>query len=133
MFSKQFVLSLPSSFNQLYGPLPLWQWLALTGVLSLCKIMIRISFLLGERWNRRWEGKGFKWRAGRLLSLVGVVNLLFLARWVIDDGIWITGGVYQLFTTFFLLAQFFFVSWLIMAIFNYFADIYVFKSTMEST
>ncbi|UPR32574.1 mechanosensitive ion channel [Vibrio crassostreae] len=127
MFSKQFVLSLPSSFNQLYGPLPLWQWLALTGVLSLCKIMIRISFLLGERWNRRWEGKGLKWRAGRLLSLVGVVNLLFLARWVIDDGIWITGGVYQLFTTFFLLAQFFFVSWLIMAIFNYFADIYVFK------
>ncbi|MDN3630355.1 mechanosensitive ion channel family protein [Vibrio lentus] len=127
MFSKQFVLSLPSSFNQLYGPLPLWQWLALVGVLSLCKVMIKISFLLGERWNNRWEGKGLKWRAGRLLSLVGVVNLLFIARWVIDDGIWITGGVYQLFTTLFLLAQFFFVSWLIMAIFNYFADIYVFK------
>lgn len=127
MFSKQFILSLPSSFNQLYGPLPLWQWFALTGVLSLCKMMINISFLLGERWNSRWEGKGLKWRAGRLLSLVGVVNLLFIARWVIDDGIWITGGVYQLFTTLFLLAQFFFVSWLIMAIFNYFADIYVFK------
>ncbi len=127
LFSKQFVLSLPSSFTQLYGPLPLWQWLALTGVLLFCKVLIKISFLLGERWDIRWESKGLKWRAGRLLSLVGIVNLLFFARWVIDDGIWITGGVYQLFTTVFLLAQFFFVSWLIMAIFNYFADIYVFK------
>ncbi|WP_239670840.1 mechanosensitive ion channel family protein [Vibrio variabilis] len=82
---------------------------------------------MGDRWNLRWESRGLKWRTGRLFSLVGVVNLLFIARWIIDDGVWITGGVYQLFTTAFLLAQFFFVSWLIMAIFNYFADIYAFK------
>ncbi|WP_241033790.1 mechanosensitive ion channel family protein [Vibrio maerlii] len=127
LFSKQFILSLPQSFNQLHGPLPLWQWLAFGGVLILCRLLMKISFILGERWNQRWESRGIKWRTGRLFSLVGVVNLLFLSRWVIDDGIWITGSVYQLFTTLFLLAQFFFVSWLIMAIFNYFANIYAFK------
>ena len=127
LFSKQLVASLPSSFTQLHGPLPLWQWVALSGVLVLSWLLMKASFFLGERWNLRWESRGLKWRVGRLFSLVGVVNLLLLARWIIDDGIWITGGVYQLFTTLFLLAQFFFVSWLIMAIFNYFADIYAFK------
>lgn len=127
LFSKQFILSLPKSFNQLHGPLPLWQWFAFGGILIMCRLLMKVSFHLGERWNQRWESKGLKWRAGRLFSLIGVVNLLFIARWIIDDGVWITGGVYQVFTTVFLLAQFFFVSWLIMAIFNYFADIYVFK------
>ncbi|WP_342344259.1 mechanosensitive ion channel family protein [Vibrio owensii] len=127
LFSKQFILSLPQSFNRLHGQLPLWQWLAFGGVLILCRLLMKISFILGERWNQRWESRGIKWRTGRLFSLVCVVNLLFLSRWVIDDGIWITGSIYQLFTTLFLLAQFFFVSWLIMAIFNYFADIYAFK------
>ncbi|KOO13820.1 mechanosensitive ion channel [Vibrio xuii] len=127
LFSKQFILSLPISFNELYGPLPMWQWFALAGILVACRILMKISFILGERWNLRWESRGLKWQAGRLFSLVGVVNLLLLARWIIDDGVWITGGVYQLLTTAFLLAQFFFVSWLIMAIFNYFADIYAFK------
>lgn len=127
LFSKQFILSLPQPFNELYGPLPMWQWFVLAGILIACRILMKISFMLGERWNLRWEGRGLKWQAGRLFSLVGVVNLLLLARWIIDDGVWITGGVYQLFTTSFLLAQFFFVSWLIMAIFNYFADIYAFN------
>ncbi|MGR5278405.1 mechanosensitive ion channel family protein [Vibrio rotiferianus] len=127
LFSKQFILSLPKSFNELHGPLPMWQWFALTGILVACRILMKICFILGERWNLRWESRGLKWQAGRLLSLIGVVNLLLLARWIIDDGVWITGGVYQLFTTAFLFAQFFFVSWLIMAIFNYFADIYAFK------
>ncbi|MCG9633270.1 mechanosensitive ion channel domain-containing protein [Vibrio sp. Isolate30] len=127
LFSKQFILSLPQPFNELHGPLPMWQWFALAGILVACRILMKISFILGERWNLRWESRGLKWQAGRLFSLVGVVNLLLLARWIIDDGVWISGGVYQLFTTSFLLAQFFFVSWLIMAIFNYFADIYAFK------
>ncbi|WP_261824311.1 mechanosensitive ion channel family protein [Vibrio neonatus] len=127
LFSKQFILSLPKSFNQLLGPLPLWQWLAFGGVLIMCRLLMKISFHLGARWDQRWESRGIKWRAGRLFSLVGVVNLLLVARWVIDDGVWITGSIYQLFTTLFLLAQFFFVSWLIMAIFNYFANIYTFK------
>ncbi|WP_295890527.1 mechanosensitive ion channel domain-containing protein [uncultured Vibrio sp.] len=127
LFSKQFIESLPEEFSELYGPLPLWQWFALAGVLSLCKVMIKVSFKLGERWNLRWENKGLKWRTGRLFSLVGIVVSLLLARRLIDDGIWITGAVYQFFSTSFLFAQFFFVSWLIMAIFNYFADIYAFK------
>lgn len=127
LFSKQFILSLPQSFNKLHGPLPLWQWFALGGILILSQLLIKVSFHLGDRWNQRWESKGLKWRMGRLFALVGVVNLLLIARWIIDDGVWITGGVYQLFTTLFLLAQFFFVSWLIMAIFNYFANIYAFK------
>ncbi|MGR5499442.1 mechanosensitive ion channel family protein [Vibrio sp. DNB22_10_4] len=127
LFSKQLIQSLPQSFNRLHGSLPLWQWFALAGTLILCRLLIKVSFHIGDRWNLRWESRGLKWRTGRLFSLVGVVNLLFIARWIIDDGVWITGGVYQLFTTAFLLAQFFFVSWLIMAIFNYFADIYAFK------
>ncbi|BCN27359.1 hypothetical protein VYA_45510 (plasmid) [Vibrio alfacsensis] len=127
LFSKQFILSLPQSFKKLHGPLPLWQWFALGGTLIVCQLLMKVSFHLGERWNQRWESRGLKWRMGRLFALVGVVNLLFIARWIIDDGVWITGGVYQLFTTLFLLAQFFFVSWLIMAIFNYLANIYAFK------
>lgn len=127
LFSKSFMQSLPQQFNKLYGPLPLWQWIALGGILLLCIVLGQISFLLGKRWNDRWQGNGLKWRVGRLFSLVGVVNILLLARWIIDDGVWITGGVYQLFTTSFLFAQFFFVAWLIMAIFNYLADIYAFN------
>lgn len=127
LFSKQFILSLPQSFKKLHGPLPLWQWLSLGGTLILCRLLMKVSFRLGERWNQRWESRGLKWRTGRLFALVGVVNLLFIARWIIDDGVWITGGVYQLFTTLFLLAQFFFVSWLIMAMFNYVAEIYAFN------
>jgi len=127
LFSKQFILSLPQSFKKLHGPLPLWQWFALGGTLILCRLLMTFSFHLGDRWNLRWENRGLKWRTGRLFSLVGVVNLLLITRWIIDDGIWITGGIYQLFATSFLFAQFFFVSWLIMAFFNYFADIYAFK------
>lgn len=127
LFSKQLIQSLPHSFNQLHGPLPLWQWIALTGVLVLCSALVKLSFLLGTQWNTRWEGNGRKWRTGRIISLVCTVILLLLARKLIDDGIWITGSIYQFFSTSFLLAQFFYVSWLIMAIFNYFADIYVFK------
>ncbi|MEZ9132776.1 mechanosensitive ion channel family protein [Vibrio breoganii] len=127
LFSKQFIYSLPKEFHHLHGPLPLWQWVALIGILALCKTMIKISFMLGERWNLRWEIKGLKWRIGRLLSLIGIVIFLFITRRLIDDGIWITGGVYQFFSTAFLFAQAFFFSWLIMAIFNYFAELYVFK------
>jgi len=127
LFSKQLIQSLPHSFNQLHGPLPLWQWLALTGVLILCSVLVKLSFLLGEQWDSHWENHGRKWRIGRIISLLCSVILLLLARRLIDDGIWITGAVYQFFSTSFLLAQFFYVSWLIMAIFNYFADIYVFK------
>ncbi|CAE6926383.1 Mechanosensitive ion channel [Vibrio sp. B1REV9] len=127
LISKQYIQALPSSFNQMYGSLPLWQWLALAAVLFLCKVMIRISFLFGDRWNEKWESKGLKWRVGRLLSLVSVVILLLVTRKIIDDGVWLTGGIYQFFATSFLVAQFVSVSWLIMAIFNYFAEIYVFK------
>ncbi|MGR5193955.1 mechanosensitive ion channel family protein [Vibrio rotiferianus] len=127
LISKQYIQALPSSFNQLYGPLPLWQWFALACVLSLCKVMIKISFMFGDRWNDKWESKGLKWRIGRLISLVLVVLLLMMTRKFIDDGVWLTGGIYQFFATSFLVAQFVSVSWLIMAIFNYFAEIYVFK------
>ncbi|BCN26042.1 mechanosensitive ion channel family protein [Vibrio alfacsensis] len=127
LISKQYIQALPSSFNQMYGALPLWQWLALVAVLSLCKVMIRLSFLFGDRWNEKWESKGLKWRIGRLVSLVSVVILLLVTRKVIDDGVWLTGGIYQFFATSFLVAQFVSVSWLIMAIFNYFAEIYVFN------
>ena len=127
LFSKQFIQSLPERFNQLHGPLPLWQWIALAMVVSVCKILISLSFKLGKRWNERWENRGLKWRIGQLLALIGVVFLLLIARRLIDDGIWVTGSVYQFLSTSFLLAQFFFVSWFILAIFNYFAEIYVFK------
>ncbi|MGR5147092.1 mechanosensitive ion channel family protein [Photobacterium alginatilyticum] len=127
LFPKQFIQSLPSQLMQLMGPLPLWQWGALAGVFFVCNLLIRLSFLLGEYWNTRWEMKGMKWKVGKLLSLIGVVVILFLARKVIDDGIWITGGVYQFLSSTFLLGQFFFVSWLIMALFNYFATIYAFN------
>ncbi|RTR33279.1 mechanosensitive ion channel family protein [Shewanella atlantica] len=127
LFSKQFIQSLPERFNQLHGPLPLWQWIALAMVISVCKILISLSFKLGKRWNERWENRGLKWRIGQLLALIGVVFLLLIARRLIDDGIWVTGSVYQFLSTSFLLAQFFFVSWFILAIFNYFAEIYVFK------
>lgn len=127
LFSKQFIQSLPERFNQLHGPLPLWQWIALAMVVSVCKILISLSFKLGKRWNERWENRGLKWRIGQLLALIGVVFLLLVARRLIDDGIWVTGSVYQFLSTSFLLAQFFFVSWFILAIFNYFAEIYVFK------
>ncbi|RIZ55219.1 mechanosensitive ion channel family protein [Vibrio sp. PID23_8] len=127
LISKRYIQALPSLFNQLYGPLPLWQWFALACVLSLCKVMIKISFMFGDRWNDKWESKGLKWRVGRLISLVSVVLLLMMTRKFIDDGVWLTGGIYQFFATSFLVAQFVSVSWLIMAIFNYFAEIYVFK------
>ena len=127
LFSKDLIQSLPPPFKKLYGPLPLWQWLVLTGVLTLCSALVKLSFLLGVRWNSRWENYGRKWRIGRLISLVCTVILLLLARRVIDEGVWITGTTYQFFSTLFLLTQFFYVSWLIMAIFNFFADIYVFN------
>ncbi|MBM7035283.1 mechanosensitive ion channel family protein [Vibrio ulleungensis] len=127
LFSKTFVASLPAFMNQLYGPLPLWQWFAVLSVIILCRILIKISFVLGRRWNSRWESKGLTWRTGRMFSLIGVVGILRLARKLIDDGIWITGSVYQIFTTLFLLAQFISLSLLIMATFNYLAEIYAFK------
>ncbi|RJG38605.1 mechanosensitive ion channel family protein [Motilimonas pumila] len=127
LFSKSLIESFPNMFKEMYGPLPLWQWLALLGVLSICKVLISFSFYLGERWDEKWQDRGMSWRTGRILSLVGVVLLLLLASYVIDDGIWVTGGVYQFFSISFLLAQFFFLSWLIMAIFNYFAKIYVYN------
>lgn len=127
LFSKAFIHSLPQVFKQLHGTLPLWQWLALFSLVVLCSSFIKICFVLGSHWNTFWAHRGFKWQLGQVLSLSGAVLLLFIARGIIDNGIWITGSVYQLFSTSFLFVQFFFVSWLIMAIFNYFANIYVFK------
>ncbi|WP_238322105.1 mechanosensitive ion channel family protein [Vibrio mexicanus] len=89
--------------------------------------MIGLSFSLGDKWNQKWESRSINWHAGRLISLVSIVIILLVTRKVIDDGIWITGGVYQLLATTFLIAQFFFLSWLIMATFNYFAKIYAYK------
>lgn len=51
LFSKSFIYALPDDFVQLYGPLPLWQWFALLGIFVLCKLLIRVSFKLGECWN----------------------------------------------------------------------------------
>ncbi|WP_083700428.1 mechanosensitive ion channel family protein [Shewanella sp. UCD-KL12] len=127
LFSKQLVESLPSSFNQLYGPLPAWQWLAILLVILSCKLCIQVCFMLGRRWNNHWQQKSIKWKLGKLLALVGIVIILAVTRRVIDDGIWITGQVYQFFSSLFLIGQFFFISWLIMATFNYFATIFVFK------
>ncbi|MCK6263856.1 mechanosensitive ion channel family protein [Vibrio sp. ZSDE26] len=127
LFSTPLIQSLPESFNTLYASIPLWQWFALVSVFLLCRFMIKVSFSLGERWNLRWYRNGLKWQVGRQLSLVGVVLILFITRKVIDDGIWITGGIYQFLSTSFLIGQFFFVAWLIMTIFNYFAELYVFN------
>lgn len=127
LFSKQFIHALPDYFSELYGPLPLWQWAALAIVFLCCKILIKVSFYLGEQLNNRWESKGLKWTIGQHLSLISIVFILYNARRIIDDGIWITGGVYQLLSTCFLIGQFFYIAWLIMAIFNYLARIYAFK------
>ncbi|WP_213865289.1 mechanosensitive ion channel family protein [Vibrio crassostreae] len=127
LFSISVIQSLPESFNTLYASIPLWQWFALVSVFLLCRFMIKLSFSFGERWNLHWYRNGLKWQIGRQLSLVGVVFILFITRKVIDDGIWITGGIYQFLSTSFLIGQFFFVSWLIMTIFNYFAELYVFN------
>ncbi|GEK14224.1 mechanosensitive ion channel [Aliivibrio fischeri] len=127
LFSTALIQSLPDNFNTLYASIPLWQWIALAGVFYLCKVMIKLSFSLGERWNLYWYRDGLKWQIGRQLSLIGVVVILFITRKLIDDGIWITGGIYQFLSTSFLIGQFFFVAWLIMTIFNYFAELYVFN------
>ncbi|QLE87715.1 mechanosensitive ion channel family protein [Shewanella sp. Scap07] len=127
LFSKQLIDSLPSSFSQLYGPLPAWQWLAILLVMFSCKLCIQVCFMLGRRWNDRWQQKSIKWKVGKLLALVAIVIILAVTRRVIDDGIWITGQVYQFFSSSFLIGQFFFISWLIMATFNYIAAILVFK------
>lgn len=127
LFSKTFIASFPPYMNQLHGPLPLWQWCALLSILLICYFLIKASFLGGEHWNNRWVDKGVKWRAGYIFSHIGVVGILLLARKVIDDGVWLTGSVYQVFTTLFISAQFLFLSLLIMSIFNYLADIYAFK------
>ena len=126
LFSKGFIYSLPSDFIRLYGPLPLWQWLALLGIFILSKLLIKLSFLLGGVWNSYWESRGQSWQVGRLISLFSAVVILLVMRRVIDNGIWVTGGVYQLLSTAFLLWQFLFTSWLIMAMFNYFASIYAY-------
>lgn len=127
LFSTSLIQSLPESFNTVYASIPLWQWFTLLSVFLLCSFMIKVSFSFGERWNIHWYRNGLKWQIGRPLSLIGVVVILFLTRKVIDDGIWITGGIYQLLSTSFLIGQFFFVAWLIMTIFNYFAELYVFN------
>ncbi|SON52034.1 mechanosensitive ion channel family protein [Vibrio tapetis] len=127
LFPKSLIQSLPESFNNLYASIPLWQWFALVSVFLLCRFMIKVSFSLGESWNLHWYRNGLKWQVGRQLSLIGVVCILFITRKVIDDGIWITGGIYQFLSTSFLIGQFFFVAWLIMTIFNYFAELYVFN------
>ena len=127
LFSKQLIQSLPESFNQMYGPLPAWQWLAIILLMLGCKLCVQVCFMLGRRFNERWQQKGIKWKVGKLLALIGIVLSLAITRRVIDDGIWITGQVYQFFSTLFLVGQFFFISWLIMATFNYVAAIFVFK------
>ena len=127
LLPKGFIQSLPSYANSVHGSLPLWQWGALACVLAACFGFMKLSFALGYRFNKLNESKGLKWKVGRLLSLIGGVLILLVARMVIDDGIWITGAVYQFLATTFLIAQFIFVSWLIMAFFNYIAEIYVFK------
>ncbi|PSU34621.1 mechanosensitive ion channel family protein [Photobacterium lutimaris] len=126
LFSKGFIYSLPVDLLQLYGSLPLWQWLALLSIFVVCKLLIKLSFKLGELWNSHWETKGQRWQVGRLLSLLSAVLILLATRRVIDNGIWITGSVYQLLSTAFLLWQFFFASWLILALFNYLATIYAY-------
>ncbi|WP_299805019.1 mechanosensitive ion channel domain-containing protein [uncultured Shewanella sp.] len=127
LFSKALIQSLPQALKQLHGSLPLWQWLALFSLVLLCTTLIKLCFVLGSHWNCYWQHRGVKLRLGQVISLVGAVVVLFIARAIVDDGIWITGSVYQFFSTSFLFVQFFLVSWLIMAIFNYFANIYVFK------
>ncbi|MFO6425413.1 mechanosensitive ion channel family protein [Motilimonas sp. KMU-193] len=127
LFSKQLIHSLPAEFNELYGTLPLWQWLVLVLVLYFCFTLMRLSFKLGNQWNERCYSRGVKWCIGRLLSLVCVAMVLFLTRRLIDDGIWITGGVYQFLSSAFLFGQFFFLSWFILAVFNYFSGIYIYK------
>lgn len=127
LFSKTLVQSLPKEYTQIYGPLPLWQWVALAIVFITCKILIVLSFKLGDYWNKHWESRGLRWRVGRLLALTKIVLLLFVVRYVIDEGIWITGSVYQFISVLFLLIQFVFVSWLIMTLFNYSSKMYAFK------
>ncbi|MCW8345657.1 mechanosensitive ion channel family protein [Vibrio sp. ZSDZ65] len=127
LFSKQFIHQLPTAFNTLYGPLPLWQWVALLVVFSFSKLLIKISFYLGDKFNQRREHKDVTWRVGRLMALLGAVLILFVTRKIIDDGIWITGAIYQFLSTGFLVAQFFYISWMIMATFNYLSVIYAFK------
>ncbi|MGR5061948.1 mechanosensitive ion channel family protein [Photobacterium sp. DNB22_13_2] len=124
LFSKSLIYSLPADFVQLYGTLPLWQWLALLSIFVMCKLFIKLSFKLGELWNTWCEEREKRWQIGRLISLLLAVGILFATRQVIDYGIWITGYVYQFLSTAFLLWQFFFASWLIMALFNYFATVY---------
>ncbi|WP_255526837.1 mechanosensitive ion channel family protein [Photobacterium sp. BZF1] len=126
LFSKSLIYSLPDDFVQLYGPLPLWQWFALLGIFVLCKLLIRVSFKLGECWNSYWESRGQHWQFGRLFSMLSAVVILLVTRLVIDNGIWITGIVYQLLSTAFLLWQFFFSAWLIMALFNYIAMLFAY-------
>lgn len=127
LFPKRRVEALPQALHELYGPIPLWQWIAITFAFAVCFYSIRFSVSLGRRWNRHWEQKNLKWKVGKLLSLVSCVVILYLTRQVIDQGIWLTGGMYQFLTSFFFIAQFYFASWLIMATFNYFAAIYAFN------
>ncbi|WEM43806.1 mechanosensitive ion channel [Photobacterium sp. DA100] len=124
LFSKNLIYSGPPELTKLYGSLPLWQWIALLLVFLLCKILIKLSFIAGQCWNNRWEGRGQRWQVGTLLSLVVAGLIVLVTRRVIDDGIWITGGVYQFLSTAFLIWQFIFVAWFIMALFNYFATVY---------
>lgn len=127
LLPRSIIQTLPDSFSEMYGPLPVWQWTALILVFIACRALIGVSFGLGVRWDTHFEHKGIRWKTGKIIALIGIVLLLFAARKVIDDGIWVTGGVYQFLTSVFILGQFFFMSWLIMALFNYFAMVYAFN------
>jgi MscS family membrane protein len=127
LLSKAFIERLPYSAHQLYGPIPLWQWVAVFSVLIICFTALKLSIYLGRKWNQHWEQKNIKWKVGKLISLVSCGFILFITRQVIDQGIWLTGGFYQFLTTCFFLAQFYFTSWLIMALFKYFAALYAYN------
>ncbi|MGR5294386.1 mechanosensitive ion channel family protein [Vibrio mediterranei] len=127
LFPKQFIALLPDKVHILYGPLPLWQWIAVLLLASTCYASIKMSVYLGQRWNQHWAQKNLKWKVGKLISLISCGFILYLTRQVMDQGIWLTGGVYQFITTCFFLAQFYILSWLIMATFKYGAALYAFK------
>lgn len=126
LLPKAIIESLPGPVHELYGPLPLWQWVAMSVVFVCSFLALKLSIYLGQRWNQHWEKKNLKWKVGKLISLISCVIILFITRQIIDQGIWLTGSFYQFLTTCFFFAQFYFSAWLVMATFKYFAAIYAY-------
>ncbi|TCI02430.1 mechanosensitive ion channel family protein [Corallincola luteus] len=134
LLSRDFILSLDEKYHRIALSLPVWQWIAL-GLMALVSWgFLRFVSYIATSWNA-WKAQTTErigWRIGHIIALMSAALWLLLLRTIIDDGIWLSGVVYQTLAILFLIVQFVLIGWLVMALINHAALLFAHrKSTTE--